>query len=1453
MSVTRHHAEWLSLVEVSGPFVSHPVLLRTFPQGLEPRDPVQAKALRAAYETWQDHPSAPGQQRAWVLHVLIQLLGYPAGQLAQGQTLPAGLEANMPELGETLRPDFALLGSEGNDMAGQAQLLIASYPAEQALDRPVTGRHWKATPATRMMELLHGSNVPLGLVTNGENWMLVYAPRGETSGYASWYAALWLDEPLTLRAFHSLLGVRRLLGVAADSTLSALLKASAEDQQEVTDQLGYQVREAVEVLVQSFDALDQDSGRTLLKGIDPTDQYDAALTIMMRLVFLFSAEERGLLHLGKPLYDDNYAVSTLQEQLQEVADRSGEEVLERRTDAWARLLATFRAVHGGLQHQDLLMPAYGGSLFDPDRYPFLEGRNPGTRWRHTAADPLAINNRVVLHLLNSLQRLRTRVGGAGQGAYETRRVSFRALGVEQIGHVYEGLLDHTAVRAGAPVLGIKGTRKKEPEIALAELESRLAQSEDKLIDYLKDETGRSAPALRRELGEGGLLGAHRLRIACDQDESLMARLQPFVGLIRDDSFERPFVVLPGSVYVTAGTNRRSTGTHYTPPSLTEPIVQHTLEPLVYEGPAAGWPRELWRLKSPQEILALKICDMAMGSGAFLVQACRYLAERLVEAWENAERQHPGQILVSPDGQFSAGSPSERLVPADAAERIAIARRVVADRCLYGVDINPMAVEMAKLSLWLITMDKNRPFTFLDHAFKCGDSLLGITTTKDLDWFYIDHASGQQRLGGCAGLINELAQLRARLEALPSETPEDIAAKAALLEEAQARAWQLHILADTWSGACLAYAKAKARAAYLSAAALSDIGTLEAEAKRMLTHRRPLHWALEFPEVIKQGGFHAFVGNPPFIGGQKITGALGTDYRDFLVEQLAGGRKGSADLCAYFFLQAGRLLRPGGMAGLIATNTIAQGDSREVGLDQLLAGGFCLPRAVPSTPWPGTAALEVAHVWLHKGDWQGGFVLNDAPVACITSLLTPPGRISGKPHRLKANENRSFQGSIVLGMGFVLTPAEAAGLIERNPNNRDCLFPYLNGEDLNSRPDQSPSRWVINFHDWPLNRSGEGSWLTAGDKGCKEWLRNGVVPADYPGPVAADYPDVLAIVEDKVKPEREKNNRAIRRQRWWQYAERAPALYAAIEGMEWIIVKTQVSKQHMFALILTAQVFDQRVVCTNLTSLSHFALLQSALHEEWGRQYGSTLETRYTYTPSDCFETFPFPISLAGLDDIGEHYYQHRQSSMQTRDEALTKTYNRFHNPAETSPDIAELRHLHVEMDQAIAAAYGWQDLDLGHGFHDTKQGIRFTLSETARREVLDRLLELNHQRYAEEVAAGLHDKKAGKAKSPATRKRQQATMPLGSTPQADLFDTPQLGLFDTPATAQDPAAAIRTYLHQQPRWHGKDAIVRGALCPPERWTAAIKILLDSGQVEREGEGRGAKYRWRGNSPPETKK
>jgi hypothetical protein len=320
----------------------------------------------------------------------------------------------------------------------------------------------------------------------------------------------------------------------------------------------------------------------------------------------------------------------------------------------------------------------------------------------------------------------------GGGPAEARRISFIALDIEQIGHIYERLLDHTASRARETILGLIGSRKNPtPSITLDELENLLGQGETKLLEDLEERTCRGIPALRKALATDASEENHKISTACGQNEKLTKRIMVFAGLLRKDSFERPVIILQRGIYVSDDTVRRSTGTHYTPRSFTKPIVQHTLEPLVYNGPAEGLPKEQWVLKSPREILFLKVCDMTMGSGAFLVQVCRYLSERLVEAWENLEQMHPGELLITPEGLFSKGESTERLIPKEVTERLAIAKRLIADRCLYGVDINSMAVEMAKLSIWLITVDRTRPFTFLNHALKHGDSLIGIRDIKQL--------------------------------------------------------------------------------------------------------------------------------------------------------------------------------------------------------------------------------------------------------------------------------------------------------------------------------------------------------------------------------------------------------------------------------------------------------------------------------------------------------------------------------------------------------------------------------------------------------------------------------------------------------------------------------------------------------------------------------------------------
>lgn len=1133
MSITRHHNDWLRLVPNSGPFLSLPVLALTFPQGLNAHDAEHARRLRQAFGEWDDDQLGqwpdPVVHRAWVRFVLGETLGFEE-LLAEGQEIPQSLRSEEAQYGETLRPEWIVT----DPATKRVRLLVQFYPRSQPLTKPVATSRWKTSPDGRMEQLLRDTNIRLGLVTNGLDWMLVNAVKNEPAGYANWRADLWLEEPVTLRAFRSLLSADRFFSVPDAETLDlkdGLFDQSQKDQQEVTDQLGYQVRKAVEVVIQALDKADQDHGRKLLAYVDEKALYESALTVMMRLVFLFCAEERELLLLGDELYDKNYAVSTLREQLRLTADEFGEEILGLRYDAWTRLLTTFRAVYAGAKHDRLKLPAYGGSLFDPDRFPFLEGRSTGTSWRTTPATPLPVGNRTVLHLLEALQVLQTKVGKT----VEARSLSFRALDIEQIGHVYEGLLDHTAVRATEPTLGLAGTRDQEPEIALAELEKVAAKGEKELLKFLKDATGRSESALKKALAaELDDQLASRFRTAC-QDSALWERVKPYAGLVRVDTVGYPVVITPGSVFVTAGSDRRSTGTHYTPKTLTEPVVRFTLEPMVFDGPNDKDWIGPWKLKSARELLGLKVCDIACGSGAFLVEACRYLATRLQEAWQELERQQPGQVRLTPEGLPSEGAVTEELIPADPDEREAYARRLVAQRCIYGVDKNPLAVEIAKLSLWLLTLAKDKPFEFLDHAIRHGDSLVGI---HDLDQLRNLTLSGKREENGLfpEGLddaVNQAIALRNKLEARHATSIEAVQEQERYFHEASALTDRLKLVADVLIARAFDGGSRELPVAVqqFQDEMYDDLATVARSANK---GRTPFHWPLEFPEVfITKGGFDACIGNPPFMGGQKITGFLGTLYREYLVHHLARGKRGSADLCAYFFLRAALLVRPGAGFGLIASNTIAQGDTREVAFDILLAANFIVNRAKSSQPWPGFASLEISIVWVRRGGWNGLYVLDEKPAEGITAYLTPPNTVTGDPHRLKANEGKSFQGSNVLGMGFVLTPEEAQALIAKEAHSKDVLFPYLNGEDLNSRADQSPSRWVINFFDWPIEK-------------------------------AMKYQSCYQIVETKVKPERAKNTDRRRREVWWQFTRPTLDLYSAIRGLDRVLTVAATSRTLAFS-------------------------------------------------------------------------------------------------------------------------------------------------------------------------------------------------------------------------------------------------------------------------------------------------
>ena len=398
-----------------------------------------------------------------------------------------------------------------------------------------------------------------------------------------------------------------------------------------------------------------------------------------------------------------------------------------------------------------------------------------------------------------------------------------------------------------------------------------------------------------------------------------------------------------------------------------------------------------------------------------------------------------------------------------------------------------------------------------------------------------------------------------------------------------------------------------------------------------------------------------------------------------------------------------MLRDHGTLGLIATNTVAQGDTREVGLDRMVASGFSIVRSIQSRSWPAASAnLEYAAVWGTRGDVAAGVqrVADEVVVAQISTLLEPAGRVDGNPLRLAENAGIAFVGCYVLGMGFVLDPGEAAQWIDADPANAEVLLPYLNGEDLNARPDSSPSRWVIDFND-----------------------RSEAAAEKYHLP----YERLL----DRVKPERQKLKIAFRRDNWWQYAARAPKMRRATAELGEVIVIALVSKTVMPVRVPAGQVFSHKLGVFATESFADQAMLSSSLHQMWGIKYGSTMRTDVNYSPSDVFATFSRPEATERLTEAGKTLDTERREIMLRRDLGLTKLYNLVNDPDITDSvdaDVARLRQIHVELDEAVMAAYGWGDVPLEHGFHTYRQMRRWTVSPTARVEILDRLLEENHRR-----------------------------------------------------------------------------------------------------------------------------
>ncbi len=1292
------HQEWLGYVQPVGLVVSIPALLAGGAHVNRNIAPDHQRFLDCLPRDAQGEAVAEIRDFSEFARTV---LGWENDDLISCEKMEA-LEVPLPEYNETLRPTFAVKEFKPKNVEHPWLLLIQVIPAATDLDvvRGEDGRHWHAAPHAKFERLLRETEVPLGILCSGTHLRLVYAPRGETSGYLTFTVAEMMTvagRPI-FSGLHMLLAAERLFSLPEKERLPALLAESRKYQNVVSTQLAEQVLSALFELLRGFQAADDQRNGELLRQVlaeNPNQVYYGLLTVLMRLVFILYAEDRGLLS-NDPIYTNYYSVTGLFDRLRADAGRYPD-TMDQRYGGWAQLLTLFRLVYEGGKHASFHIPARKGYLFDPDRYGFLEG----CAQPQVAIDVPRVSDGVIYRVLNNLLIL------------DGERLSYRTLDVEQIGSVYEAIMGFYLEVARGRSIAIKPTKAHGAPTTINVEELLAAKDRAKWLGEKTDQklTGQALDALKKAETLEDLLAALERRIAREVT---------------------PNVVPKGAMIFQPSDERRRSGSHYTPRSLTEPIVRKTLEPIL---------KRLGDQPTPQQILDLKICDPAMGSAAFLVEACRQLGDVLVKAW-HVHNQVP---RVPPDE-----------------DEVLHARRLTAQRCLYGVDKNPMAVDLAKLSLWLATLARDHPFTFLDHALRHGDSLVGLTRRQIADFHWL---STPQRSFGQDKIEERIkAATRARQEIIEAGDEVPFLLKAQKLAVAEEALNSVRFAGNLVIAAFFAADNDKKRKAkrdellmqYSEFLRTGNMALRPTKAEQALKTGdkaiQPFHWEIEFPEVFgrENGGFDAFVGNPPFMGGSKVSGSEGAEYLDWL-KTIHDESHGNADLVAHFFRRAFNLARDRGTFGLIATNTIGQGDTRSTGLRWICTHGGTICEATRRKKWPGLAAVVISVVHAHKGPLAGPFVLDGRLVPIITAYLFHAGG-HDDPAQLRANAGKNFQGSVVIGMGFTFDDTDTKGvaapiaemhrLIAKDPRNAERIFPYIGGEEVNDSPTHAHDRYIINFGQISLDE-------------------------------AERWPDLIRMVRDRVKPERDRLREdtgpgAHGKKWWWQFQHPRQPLYAAIAGLERVLVCPIVSNNLSFAFLPGGSVFAHKLKVFVLEGYGPFAVLQSRVHEVWVRLLTSTMKDDLNYSTTDCFETFPFPENFetdAKLEAVGKEYYEFRAALMVKNNEGLTKTYNRFHDPNETSAEIQKLRELHAAMDRAVLDAYGWTDLQPTCEFlldYDDKDEDEEDAGKVRKKKkpwrrrwpdefrdlVLARLLELNKQRAEAEklsgAAAEAKEKKAGK-------------------------------------------------------------------------------------------------------------
>jgi hypothetical protein len=920
------HDTWTSLRH--GGNLLEPAALDSLPEITPPRFGTADKLRSALVALDPDKPSTAATSALLDL-VLHDICGLQAGWRKGTYLGPADTEKLLD--GTELKPRRLWTGPAGESLA------VFTAP----VDRIGVGKGRR--PAAQTLEYMRRRGVPLALLTNGRQWRLIWADTDNTA-WVEWDADRWLDadqlsaELLILRRVLSPLSLGR-----SSSPLSPLLAAirdSRRGQAKLSKELGERVRRAVEALLKSR----QPVIAPAWDDHDGVDLYVAACHFIMRLVVVLFAEARELLPSDNPVYHQAYGLRGLIDQL----DRLTPERRRSRTMAFPRLLALFRLLHQGSPHPSIAVPAYGGDLFKAGDATG-DGVQRALALLEALPEPPDDDTvyRILILLTRTTQRIREGAGWRTVAA----PVDFTELTSEYIGILYEGLLDYELHRAGdhpvvflnlgdqpaLPLDRLEGmddtmlaalvekAKVKKETTAAGEDEAEEEESEDEAADEDSPDAA-EADATPEPEGAAEIVDefAEDARVQQRSRAVEWAKRAAVVGkLVKKTSSKKADAVaayettlaaaanqliadlkLPGELYLVRwGGTRKGAGTFYTRPQLTMPTVRRTLEPLLAD------PTN--KIRPPEDLLALKVCDPAMGSGSFLVAALRTLTGAVVESLHVHDRiERSGnratvkcELLPEADRALPTEGFEERLE--------AIVRRAVVEHSLYGVDIDPLAVELARVALWVETLDRRLPFTFLDHKLRCGDSLVGAWLDQFRDyplmafdrespdkkgkWTHgVSHAvniwhdqlkakradaigeqadvlSGQLRIDGAAATDEELKnaverirRLYRELRAVPAGRPDE-----------RARIWRERIHTDA--------AMEKVREAFDAWCAVwfwpldkldllptpKTFFSLSPEARQVVkdvrNRYRFLHWELEFPDVFTgtDAGFDAVVGNPPW--------------------------------------------------------------------------------------------------------------------------------------------------------------------------------------------------------------------------------------------------------------------------------------------------------------------------------------------------------------------------------------------------------------------------------------------------------------------------------------------------------------------------------------------------------------------------------------------------------------